>query len=330
MNARGSMQSPERQPVKSMKNGNLLTFGLLAYNQEDFIREAVQGAFAQTYEALEIVLSDDCSQDETFEIIKSMARTYNGPHRVRINQNSTNLGIANHVQAVFSMAEGSWVVLAAGDDISEPNRTEMMANKIASDGSLMAIFSDFSYINANGTFLEQHRKSNAQFSLAALAFSGGGVGAGATYAYARKVANWPWEIPGTIVCEDRLLPLRAAILGSLGHIPEPLVRYRRSRSSITYTKPRRELEPILQLHHTIEVSRTISAGVSGGFLTRSEGRITKRLLRTGKQIARIKIDRPWFIPTLAVRFLSLTLKLWTDFSNLLDRGLSKFRSSDIS
>ena len=46
----------------------LLTFAVGAYNQERFIREAVESAFAQTYSPLEIVLSDDCSRDRTFEI----------------------------------------------------------------------------------------------------------------------------------------------------------------------------------------------------------------------------------------------------------------------
>jgi len=38
----------------------LLTFALFGYNQEQYIREAVEGAFAQTYSPLEIILSDDC------------------------------------------------------------------------------------------------------------------------------------------------------------------------------------------------------------------------------------------------------------------------------
>jgi len=45
----------------------LVTFALVAYNQEQYIREAVEGAFAQTYEPLEIILSDDCSSDRTVE-----------------------------------------------------------------------------------------------------------------------------------------------------------------------------------------------------------------------------------------------------------------------
>ena len=54
----------------------LLTFALAALNQERFIREAVEAAFAQTYSPLEIILSDDCSDDRTFDIIREMAAAY--------------------------------------------------------------------------------------------------------------------------------------------------------------------------------------------------------------------------------------------------------------
>jgi len=40
---------------------SLITLALVAYNQERFISEALEGAFAQTYSPLEIILSDDCS-----------------------------------------------------------------------------------------------------------------------------------------------------------------------------------------------------------------------------------------------------------------------------
>ena len=50
----------------------LVTFALFAYNQENYIRAAVEGAFAQTYQPLEIILSDDCSKDRTFEIMQRL------------------------------------------------------------------------------------------------------------------------------------------------------------------------------------------------------------------------------------------------------------------
>ena len=68
----------------------LITFALFAYNQERFIREAVEGAFSQTYSPLEIILSDDCSPDRTFEIMKEMAAEYTGPHTIVLNRNEKN------------------------------------------------------------------------------------------------------------------------------------------------------------------------------------------------------------------------------------------------
>jgi len=102
----------------------LVTFALFAYNQEKYIREAVEGAFAQTYEPLEIILSDDCSSDRTFEIMQEMAAAYEGPHEVRVRQSEVNSGLVNHVCDVADMLTGKFVLLAAGDDISKPERTE--------------------------------------------------------------------------------------------------------------------------------------------------------------------------------------------------------------
>jgi glycosyltransferase involved in cell wall biosynthesis len=106
----------------------LVTFALFAYNQEQYIREAVEGAFAQTYEPLEIILSDDCSSDQTFEIMQRMAAAYNGPHEVRARRSSMNRGILNHVLEVAHEARGTFIVVAAGDDISRPERTNTLVD----------------------------------------------------------------------------------------------------------------------------------------------------------------------------------------------------------
>lgn len=75
----------------------LVTFALFAYNQEKYIREAISGAFSQTYSPLEIIMSDDNSLDSTYEIMREEARAYQGPHKIILNRNSSNLGIAYHV-----------------------------------------------------------------------------------------------------------------------------------------------------------------------------------------------------------------------------------------
>ena len=87
----------------------LVTFALFAYNQEKYIREAVEAALAQDYPNLEIILSDDCSTDRTFEVIQNIVSKYKGRHRVIHNRNQSNLGISRHLNMAFSMVSGDFV-----------------------------------------------------------------------------------------------------------------------------------------------------------------------------------------------------------------------------
>ncbi|RYZ44719.1 MAG: glycosyltransferase family 2 protein, partial [Sphingobacteriales bacterium] len=87
----------------------LVTFALVAYKQEQFIAEAVRGALSQTYSPLEIIISDDCSPDRTFEIIQQEAASYTGPHTIRLNRNERNIGLSAHINQVMTMITGQLV-----------------------------------------------------------------------------------------------------------------------------------------------------------------------------------------------------------------------------
>lgn len=127
----------------------LVTFALFAYNQEKYIREAVEGAFSQTYEPLEIILSDDFSGDRTFEIMKEMAATYRGTHEVRVRQSRANNGLAAHFNDVLVDAKGAYFVVAAGDDISISNRCSLSVAPFLDDLNLSFLDTAVSEINEN-------------------------------------------------------------------------------------------------------------------------------------------------------------------------------------
>jgi glycosyltransferase involved in cell wall biosynthesis len=118
----------------------LVTFAVFAYNQEKYVREAVKGAFSQTYQPLEIVLSDDCSTDRTFEIMEQMAAAYQGPHTVRVRRNEVNLGTAAHFSIVAVGSTADLFIVAAGDDISKPERTERLVLKWLQSNKASGIF----------------------------------------------------------------------------------------------------------------------------------------------------------------------------------------------
>ena len=205
---------------------SLVTFALFAYNQEKYIREAVKGAFSQTYEPLEIILSDDCSSDRTFEIMQEMASAYDGPHRVTCLKHKENLGLANHINKIAEVAKGEITVMAAGDDRSLPQRTAEHLAVYQLWPDTKAVYSNYSLAHHETPDIPTgEANSNIRINTLRNLISGGGLGAGATYSYNKNCFTWPGKIPSTIKHEDRILPFRAAIMGEIRRINSDLVIY---------------------------------------------------------------------------------------------------------
>ena len=95
----------------------LVTMYVISYNQEKFAGAAVEAALLQDYPNLEIIISDDCSTDKTWDEILRIADHYHGPHKLILNRNTYNLGIGEHINRVLKMASGDIIVASAADDI---------------------------------------------------------------------------------------------------------------------------------------------------------------------------------------------------------------------
>jgi glycosyltransferase involved in cell wall biosynthesis len=74
---------------------------------------AVKSAMGQDYDNLEIIVSDDSTDDETFNLLKEMA----SDRRVFYYKNPENIGrVANYRKCLYELAKGDWVVMLDGDD----------------------------------------------------------------------------------------------------------------------------------------------------------------------------------------------------------------------
>jgi glycosyltransferase involved in cell wall biosynthesis len=211
----------------------LVTFALFAYNQERFIREAVEGAFAQTYSPLEIVLSDDHSTDATFEILTELSGAYSGPHRLVVRRNSRNLGLVAHMDAVAKISMGQVFVVAAGDDVSVPERTSRIVDDyLSSEGRFVALYSALTGIDERSNEMESQKWRSAGSS-DVLAMAAGPHGIfGCSAAYTADIFKRFDAIASEVVHEDLVLPFRAAMCGEVRFVDSPLVRYRLHESNI--------------------------------------------------------------------------------------------------
>lgn len=213
----------------------LITLAFFAYNEEKYIREAVEATFSQTYSPLEIILSDDCSSDSTFSIMQEMAEAYKGPHKVILNKNEVNLGGCPHSDRVFEMCSGEWIVLADGDDISESTRVEILWDCARKSPGCKFVHSNVMQIDETGKDLRplhphtvhlEAKKSDIPSSYTPFIM-------GCALMSRRNVYEifGPF-LPGLII-GDQAVAFRANMIGNIAYEDALLVRYRRRSTSIT-------------------------------------------------------------------------------------------------
>ena len=216
----------------------LVTFALFAYNQESFIREAVNAALAQTYSPMEIILSDDFSTDGTFSIMKELAGAYTGPNHIILNRNPENLGLAAHIARLSELATGNLIVVAAGDDISLPQRTAALVSQWRSNGYRSgSYYSSLILIDEAGrpvaTGCPDRPPTVTLAERTNLIFQGV---YGCSHAWTRDLSERFGPFDPRILQEDFIIPLRAALSGAIHFTPEPLVKYRVHSGTISRIK----------------------------------------------------------------------------------------------
>lgn len=88
---------------------------MMTYFHENYVRQAIESVLSQkTSYRFELVISDDCSQDGTVDILREYAEKY--PGIIRVNINKTNLGIPANIFKARTMCRGRYITNLSGDD----------------------------------------------------------------------------------------------------------------------------------------------------------------------------------------------------------------------
>jgi glycosyltransferase involved in cell wall biosynthesis len=223
--------------VSKLGERPLLTFAVFGYNQEGFIQEAIEAALAQTYSPLEIVLTDDCSADRTYEIMREAAEGYRGPHRLVLNRNSVRRSICGQINRLIEIAHGELIFCAAGDDISLPHRAETVYQAWEQTGrQATSIHSAFVEIDEHGRTLtprckppcprESGRVVDQSISPCAFIRTLDTVVYGCAHAFSPRLFGIFGNIPEDVKIEDPVIAFRSVLAGRLLYVNEPLLKYR--------------------------------------------------------------------------------------------------------
>lgn len=104
-----------------------ITAGLITYNAISTIERAINSILVQSWDNLDIVIVDDCSEDGTYEYLKHLADINSS---VRVFRNSSNFGVAFSRNRVINEAKGEFIAYFDDDDESLPDRIKSQAGLI--------------------------------------------------------------------------------------------------------------------------------------------------------------------------------------------------------
>ena len=96
----------------------LVSIGMPVYNAERHLREAIEALLAQDHSNIELIISDNASTDGTGEICRDYARR---DSRVLYSRSELNFGAVWNFNRVFELAQGSYFMWAAHDDVRAHN-----------------------------------------------------------------------------------------------------------------------------------------------------------------------------------------------------------------
>jgi Glycosyl transferase family 2 len=111
------IESQTRTRVDLQNRAPRVSVIMATYNGDRFVRQGINSILAQTLQDFELIITDDCSTDETGAILDSI-----GDPRVRVLRNSENVGVVQSRNRCLAAARGQYVAMLDHDDLSRPTR----------------------------------------------------------------------------------------------------------------------------------------------------------------------------------------------------------------
>ncbi|MBF2066720.1 MAG: glycosyltransferase family 2 protein [Calothrix sp. C42_A2020_038] len=115
------------------------------YNRPEYLKQALTSAVNQTYQNIEIIVSDNCSPESPQAIVES----FNDP-RIRFYRNSSNLGMLVNTITAFKYARGKYVASLLDDDMWEPDYLAKLVPLLEQNPDVALAFCDHYMMNASG------------------------------------------------------------------------------------------------------------------------------------------------------------------------------------
>ena len=212
----------------------LVSIAIPAYNHALFIEACLASVCAQTYPELELVLIDDGSTDNTFEIAKSFLEQHRRRFRRIVLECRQNQGVSANSNACIEACQGEWVHLLGSDDVLYPNKVERIQQFIEdwTCTDLALVHADCDYIDQNDEPVTRSKQKTRptpgpDFEAYRWLFLGEHYVFNPTIALHRGKFLSVSGFDKTLPLEDLDCWLRLSAIHAIARVPEVLASYRK-------------------------------------------------------------------------------------------------------
>lgn len=131
------------------------------YNHARYLKQRIDSVLNQTYQSFEVIILDDCSTDNSKEVILSYK---DNPHVSHVVFNSVNSG-STFIQwnKGFSLAKGDYIWIAESDDYCDLNMLELLVEQVCQHPSASIVYTTSHFVDAEGKYIKKVRGKGVQY-----------------------------------------------------------------------------------------------------------------------------------------------------------------------
>ncbi len=219
----------------------LVSVIITGFNESAYIGQSIESILQQRYENIEVILSDNCSDDDTFLIMKNYAEKYKDRCRIAVTKTLENVHISGNLAHACSFARGDIIVRQCGDDISHADRVGETVTAFQNNPDVHVLGSLFENIDHMGNPLGAHmdwptvtskiNNSDRWVQCEKVLLRWWPVTFGCCQAFRRNVIDLFERIPDGLLYDDQIIAFRGYLLGPTLWIQNYLVKYRQHMSN---------------------------------------------------------------------------------------------------
>jgi glycosyltransferase involved in cell wall biosynthesis len=213
--------------------GQKVSVCIPVYNGSDYIAESIQSVLEQTYRDFELIVCDNCSSDNTPDIVKS----FHDP-RLTYVRNERNLGLSGNESRCLELANGEYICIFHHDDVMLPDNLERKVKLLDEHPEVGFVHSNITVIDSKGEVVswniwnEDSRRDYVDDGLTVfsryLAYSplGASIFIGAVLARRDCYNHFGGFSERLPHCSDSEMWMRMLLFYKVACIGAPLVKYR--------------------------------------------------------------------------------------------------------